>query len=115
MQIGEEQLALAEPLALDRLRLLHLHDQLRRGEELFGGVDEARARGAVILVGESCAGAGPGLDEHLVPVTCGLTRGMGREAHAEFLRLDLLRATDPHRFPPCAIFSQDALGAGAVL
>ena len=35
MQVGEQHLPLAQPLALHRLRLLHLHDQVGLGEHLL--------------------------------------------------------------------------------
>ena len=39
MQIGEKRLARAQPLDLDRLRLLHLHDHVGGGEHLVRVVD----------------------------------------------------------------------------
>ena len=44
MQIGEEQLALAQHLAFLGLRLLHLHDHLGLGEDLLGAGGDAWRR-----------------------------------------------------------------------
>ncbi len=96
VQVGEQDLALAQALALDGLRFLHLHDHLGGGEDLFGRGQDPRAGGDVIGVGEARAQPGPGFDQHLMAVGHRLARGMGRHADPELLRLDLLRTADLH-------------------
>ena len=52
MQVGEQRLALAQHLALGRLRLLHLHDQVGVGEDLRGVGSDRRADLAIVVVGK---------------------------------------------------------------
>jgi hypothetical protein len=50
MQIGEQDLAVAQLSAFGGQRLLHLHDHLGLREDLVGSVDDARADRLVVGV-----------------------------------------------------------------
>ena len=97
VQIGEERLALAQHGAFLRLGLLHLDDQVGRGEDLGSGGEHLGASPRVVLVGEALAGGGVMLHEHLVPVLHRLAHAGRRHADAILVDLDLLRHADAHR------------------
>jgi hypothetical protein len=96
MQVGEEQLALAQQLVLARLRFLDLHDHLGLFEDRLRRARDLRANGAVGVVVESDAGPGAGLHQHLMTMVDQLPRGAGRQADAVLMILDLLRHADEH-------------------
>ena len=100
MQIGEQDLPVAQTLAFNGLRFLDLDDHVRRRKNLFRRGDDLCADSQVIGVGKSGTGAGIGLDHHRMAVGHRLARGIGGDADAVFLRLDLFRATDLHGVPP---------------
>ena len=91
---------LIAPTAFHRLRFLDLHHHLGRGKDLFRRGQDRGPRRRVVGVAEPRADARAGFDEHLMAMGHRLARGIGRHAHAEFLRLDLFRATDFHCFLP---------------
>ena len=64
MQIGEEDLALAQHRALDRLRFLDFDDHLGALEDVFGAGGDLRAGAPIVVVGRTDACAGIGLDQH---------------------------------------------------
>ncbi len=96
MQIGEQDLALVELLALDGQRLLHLHDHFRFGEDLVGILDDGGARCDVVGVGNPRAKTRACLHHHLVAVVHQFLHGRRDEAHAIFVVLDFFRHTDAH-------------------
>src|SRR5262249_39181238 len=101
-QVGEEELAGAQHLALPGLRLLHLHDHLRFGEDVGGLGGDLRAGRPVGVVVEADALAGAGLHEHLVAVVDELAHSRRHEAHAVFVGFDFLGYADQHRLrSPC--------------
>ena len=116
VQVGEQNLILAQTLALDRLRFLDLDDHLGEGKHLFGGGDDFRPGRDVIGVRKARAGAGVGLDIHHVAMRHGFVRGVGGDPDAEFLRLDFPGATDFHCLLPAArwrIYDQARIPRGA--
>ncbi len=96
VQVGVEDLAGAQPLDLDRLRLLDLDDHVGASEDLVGGVDELGTGGDVLGVGERGAVAGGLLDENRVAVRDELARAARRHADAELVVLDLLGHSNDH-------------------
>ena len=100
MQVGEQNLALAQKLALDGLRLLDLDDHLRPGEHLLGGFDDNRARVDVVGVGKARAVSGSGLNRDFVAAAHGLAGGVRGHADPELLRLDFGWTSDFHCIVP---------------
>ena len=96
MQVGEQDLLVAQHGDFAGLRLLHLHDHVRGGEDRRGGVHDQRAGIAVGIVGQAGAGAGAGLDGDDMAVAGQFPRAGGGQADAVFVRLDLLGNTDMH-------------------
>ncbi len=90
MQVGEQNLAFAQHLALARLRLLDLDDHFGALEDLFRRADDLRAILHVDLVADADAIAGVGLDQHLVAVLDRLAHARRRHADAVFVVLDFL-------------------------
>ncbi len=96
MQVGEQDLAGLQPLPLDLLRLLDLHDQAGGGEH---GARVGQDLGAGPLIGGvlvAGALAGPLFDRHLVAVGDIFPDRGGRQAHPVFIRLDFLGHADAH-------------------
>ncbi len=100
MEIGIEDLPLAQHGALVCLRLLDLDDHFGALEDFRGGFDDLGALRAVIVVACADAFAGAGFDQHLMAVNDQLARAFGRQANAIFVVLDFLRAADQHHFLP---------------
>jgi len=96
VQVGKEDLALAQHLALDRLRFLDLDDHVGGGKDLGRGGKDGRAGRGVIGVGKAGAKAGAGLDHHVMAVVHRFARRIRGHADAKLLRLDLFRASDLH-------------------
>ncbi len=96
MQVGEQDLPVAQHLALDRLRLLHLDDHVGGGEHLGRGSGDFRARLAVRVVVHSDALTGVVLDDHLVAVRHRFAHAARHEADAIFENLDFLGDADAH-------------------
>ena len=68
VEVGEEELAVLEPLEVGLDRLLDLHDHVGRVVDRVGVGKDLRAGGVVLLVGEAAAVAGALLHEHFVAV-----------------------------------------------
>ena len=96
MQIGEQHLPLTQPCPLDRLRFLDLHDHLGPGENRLSRRQHRGPCRNIIGIRKARTHTGPGLDRDGMATVHRLTRGIGCHADAEFLRLDLFRATDLH-------------------
>src|SRR3546814_17987082 len=103
MEIGEDELAFAQPLAFDRLRLLALHDHLGRGEDLLRRAHDLRAGLTVTVVADIDRCAGPGLDDHLMAVMEQLADGPGRQSAAVLVTIDLPGPPNNNTIPqsPC--------------
>jgi hypothetical protein len=96
VQVGEQDLALAQHLPFGRLRLLHLHHQVGI-EEHFGRIgDDARAGRFVSRIARADARAGARLHHHLVPMRHVLAHGHRREADAMLLDLDFFGNAHAH-------------------
>ena len=102
VQIGEQDLALAQACAFDRLRFLHLHDHVGLGKDLFGGIRDPRPGIHIVLIGKARTRARAGFDQHAMAMGHRLARRVGRHADAVFLCLDFLRAADLHGVLPRA-------------
>lgn len=114
VQIGEKDLAFPQHLALGGLRLLHLHDHVRLGEDALRVGQDARALCGVIVVRKARAVARARLDQDLVAMRDRFGGGFGRDADAKFLRLDFRGTTDLHlillgAFPDCRALSRKCL------
>jgi hypothetical protein len=96
MEVGEQDLTGAELLPLLRLRLLHLHDHARLGENLGGVAGDGGAGGPVGGIGRADAVAGAGLDQNLVAVRHVFADGARHEADAVFAWLYFFRNADQH-------------------
>jgi len=78
------------------LRLLHLHDHVSIREDLRRVCRDLGPCGDVIRILKASAVARAGIDQDMVSVRHGFARSGRRQAHAEFLWLDFLRAADLH-------------------
>ena len=96
VQVGEEQLAGAQHLDLDRLRLLDLDHHLGLGEDGGRVGDDAGALGLEVGVGDRAALAGASLDQHLVAVLDHLAHAGRGDRDPVLVGLDLCRYADPH-------------------
>ncbi len=96
MQIGEEDLILAQLHPFGRLRFLHLHDQLRLGEDFPRARRDLGADREIIGVACADAFAGAGFDCDLMAGGDEFACRIGREADAIFMNFDLLDDADPH-------------------
>ena len=96
MQVGEQDLPLAEPLALFGERLLDLHDHLGLREDVGRRVDDSAAGADIFLVRRPRAEAGRSLDDDLMAVIDELGDRGRRHADPEFVVLDLLGNADEH-------------------
>ena len=113
MQVGEQHLPAPELLALDRERLLHLHDQFGAAEYSVGIFHDLGARRAVVGVGEARAKSCSGLDQHLMALFGKLAHRRRHQADAVFVVLDLLRHADDHGDSFFVVCSLSPLGRGS--
>jgi hypothetical protein len=98
VEIGEEDLALAQRRDLGSLRLLDLDDHVGGGEDCLGvGRDLGPGR-PIGVVGKADPGAGAGLHHKLVAVMGELADAARDQADPVFVRLYLLRDTDQHDY-----------------
>ena len=97
MQIGEQDLAGAELLALGRQRLLDLDDQFGAGENRVGIGDDLGAGGRIVGVGQAGAQRRHRVSTSDLMVLGGeLAHRRGHQADAVFVVLDLLGDADQH-------------------
>ncbi len=96
MQIGEQDLALAQHLALAGLRLFDLDDHVGASEDFGRRGDDRRARLAIRVVVHADALAGVVFDDDSVAVRHQLAHAARHEADAVFEDLDLFRDADSH-------------------
>ncbi|MEZ5297420.1 MAG: hypothetical protein R2697_14410 [Ilumatobacteraceae bacterium] len=92
VQIREQGEVGAQVAVLALLGFFDLDDHLLR-PGLGGGGDDV-GTGAVVVVGDRCAFAGTGLDEHVDAVSFELAHTVGRHRHPVFEGLDLLGDAD---------------------
>jgi hypothetical protein len=96
MQVGVKDLAFAQHLAFDRLRLLHLHDHVGLGEDFLGRRNNSGPSLLVIVIRVADTGTGIGLHHHPVAMAVGFIDRGGRHAHAILMVLDFFRHADEH-------------------
>ena len=96
VQIGKQNLARAQHLALGELRLLDLDDELRATEHVGRRLGNGGARGAILRVIHADAVPGAGLDDHLMSGSDELADSGGHQAHTVLMHFDLSRNTDTH-------------------
>ena len=99
VQVGEEHLVLrARPAGvLRRDGLFHLEHQFALGPHVVGALDDGRAVGDVVGVGDRGADARAALDEDAVSGGGQLARARGRQRDAVLVVLDLFGYADDHR------------------
>jgi hypothetical protein len=91
MQVSEELLTLPEAVVLLGDGLLDLDDQIRRLEDLVRSVHKTRIRLLILLVGETRAFTGTGLDIYLVAMVYQLGYAVRLHGDTALHVLDLLR------------------------
>jgi hypothetical protein len=96
MQIGEQDLALAQLGAFRHLRLFHLHDHVGRLEDRILISGELRAGRFIFRIRQTRPKTGAGLDDDVVSMMHQFGDGRRRQADAKFIVLDFLRHTDAH-------------------
>ncbi len=96
MQVGEQDLPLAEPLAFLLERLLDLHDHLRFREDLGPGRDDPAPGLDIFLVRRARAEARGGLDDDLMAVMDEFGDRGRRHADPELVVFDLPGNADEH-------------------
>jgi hypothetical protein len=96
MQIGEQDLVLAQLLALDCERFLDLHDQLSLAEDGVGVGGDHGAGRLVVAIRQTGACARAGLDHDLMTFFGELADRRWHDADAEFVVLGFLRHSHQH-------------------
>ena len=96
MEIGIEDLPLAQAGDFFRLRLLYLHHHVARFEDRCRTVDNRCTRFAVVGVESADPFARAAFDQYFVTVPGQLFRALRRQADAVFAILDLARTSDTH-------------------
>ena len=96
MQIGEDDLALAQLRPFAGLGLLDLHDHIGAGENLGRGVGDRRSGLAVDLIGRADSRTRIGFDDDAMACSYILARRARCEANAVLLHFDLLGHSDAH-------------------
>ena len=96
VQVGVEDLAVAQLHPFVGLRLLDLDDHVRLGEHVLGGPGDRCACSTVGVVVGADTGAGARLDQNLMAVGGVFADGARRQADAIFVVLDFLGAADAH-------------------
>src|SRR5665648_646248 len=101
VEVGEEDVALAQAQVLLLERLLDLQQQGSPVEDLIGVEGDLRAGRGVGRIRERRARTGSGLHEHLVAQRGQLAGAGGGQGHPVLVPLDLPQDSDPHQFPSC--------------
>ena len=96
MQIGVENLPVAQLRPFLRLRLLDLDDHVGLREHFRGGLHHFCACGGISAVIRADAKPRAALDNHCVPVRHIFAHRARRQADAVFVVLDFLGAADAH-------------------
>ncbi len=100
MEIGEEDLVLAQKRVLLRKGLLHLDDHVGFGVDSLGRRPDLRPGAGVLCVGDAGSVARGGLDQHRVPVLDQALHSGRHHGHPVFVILDFLRNADDHARAP---------------
>ena len=99
VQVGEQRQVLAEAVVFLLDGLLDLEHHVGLAPEVVGGIDDARALGDELLVGDRAAEARAFLDEHLMAVGHEFTHADRGDRDAIFVVLDLAGYADSHGSP----------------
>jgi hypothetical protein len=101
VEVGEDDLALADLPDFLGQRFLHLADQIGLGPDLVGGVDDGCAERVILFVGQAAAGAGAAFDQHGVAGLAKLLDAGGCHCNAILIRLNFLGNADDHPYRSC--------------
>ena len=96
MEVGENDLVLADHPPLFRLRFLDLDDHFRRGKNLSRPRNHFRAMLQVLVVGDSRTEAGACFYQHLVAGAGQLFDTDGQQRHAVLIPFDLFGDANNH-------------------
>jgi hypothetical protein len=96
VEVGEDDLPRPEHPDLGGLRLLHLHDHVGVAEDFLRTPADLRADLRVVLVRESAAHTGVGLDHHLMPRADQLIGPGWDHGDTVLVRLDFLGNAHSH-------------------
>ena len=96
MEVGEEDLSLAQQSALRRKRFLDLHDQIGRGKNFFVRRNDFRASRLIVAVVKANSRPRIGLHDNLMPALDELVDSRGQQCHAKLLFLDFPRYAHCH-------------------
>ena len=96
VQVRKEHLTRPQHLALERLRLLDLDDELRASKHIRLAARDGSARRAILRVVYPDAVAGAGLDDHFMAGSDELANTRRHQADAILMNLDFPRNTDAH-------------------
>ncbi len=99
VQVGEQDLSVAQHPALARLRFLHLDNHLGPVEHRLRVADDLGTRRPVVFVGAADSGARLGFDDNLVALDGELTDAIGGQPDPILENLDLAGNPDDHRLP----------------
>ena len=103
MQIGEQNLPLAQARALYGLGFFYLHNHIGLCKHLFGRGDNLRACRDIIGIGKARAIARARFYHHSMAVLHRLARGIWGHANAKLLGFNLFGASDFHSILPVCI------------
>ena len=96
MQIGEQDLPLAQHGAFRRQRLLHLDDHFGFGEHLGGGSHDGRAGLLVMRIGHADCRTRPAFDDDPMAMLDEFANVAGNQPDPVFVNLRFLRDANQH-------------------
>ena len=96
VQVGEQKLAFAQHLALDRLRLFDFDDHIGGGKDFLSSIKQSSTGGFIVRIRKSSTSACAFLDDNRVAMIDRLARSIRRHADPKFLWFNLCWAPDFH-------------------
>ena len=96
MEVRHQQLARAQLLDLNRLRLLDLDHHTRLGPDLLGRLDDLGTAGEVLVIGNPAPLTGSSFHQDAVPTLNQVLDPHRQHRHAVFVLLDLPRNAYNH-------------------
>ena len=96
MEISEKDQTGTQQRKLGLLRLLDLHDHVGLAPDFFGAVDDGRAGGLIVGVGETAAAAGIFLNQYLMVARDESGDSGRRDGDAVFFGFDFFGHADDH-------------------
>jgi len=109
MQVGKQDLILAQHCALIQLRLLDLDDHVRRRKDLFRRAGDRSTCVFVIGIGHADAQTSISFDNDLVAIVYQLANTRRRHANTKLERLYLFWYSDFHGSSPEFLLSADMI------